>query len=341
MAHASDANPDCTCDSWDGTDFDGNYRLPYTAVPMGDPPDTCTVSAGSIGDFTYAVNWGGIYICTADGTATGALLTGSELGEACLAVCLADPYCKQINIGSPAVAEFYGAIPAWGGYKFNCALKHHHIGDAAVQSVRSTRAPSGSHGAKESTCWTGYDVRGCGTMQPAWAPAAAAKCFDPSAATKGGGMYFRSGIGQVEDWFQNGGQHGPNWSCSTDCEYGPFTSAQTDAAIAILDAIDSTCDGWDAAGAPALSIQGASSVGVIIGVAGGAGAVLFLLVIIIIVIICKKKRPPPLPSQPVPQNQVELGNAPVPQSQFGAKFDAKTGQPIPKFDPATGKQNWA
>ena len=24
----------------------------------------------------------------------------------------------------------------------------------------------------------------------------------------------------------------------------------------------------------------------------------------------------------------------------GAKFDAYTGQPIPKFDPATGRQNW-
>ena len=309
-----DATPDCYCDSWDGTDFDGNHRLPYTAVPIGDPPDTCTVSAGSIGDFTFAT-WGGVYICTADGTATGALLTGSELGEACLAVCLADPYCKQISIGSPAVAEYYGANPAFGGYKFNCGLKHHHIGDAAVQSVRSTRAPSGSHAAKESTCWTGYDVRGCGTMQPAWAPAAAAKCFDPSAATKGGGMYGRYSIGQNEDWWtprtadvHAAGQYGcvgstdPNceWSCSTNCEYGPFTSAQTDAAIAILDAIDSTCDGWDAVGAPALSIQGASSVGVIIGVAGGGAALLLLLCFLLLVIKRKRQaavRTTPQPSQ--------------------------------------------
>ena len=91
---------------------------------------------------------------------------------------------------------------------------------------------------------------------------------------------------------------------------------------------------------PALPSDG--SVGVIIGVAGGGGAVVFLLALALIIICMRKgKNATPLPSQPVPQNQVELGNAAVPQSQFGAKFDAKTGQPIPKFDPATGKQNWA
>ena len=69
----------------------------------------------------------------------------------------------------------------------------------------------------------------------------------------------------------------------------------------------------------------------------------------------KGKKASPLPSRPVQQNQIEMGSAslqpvaqamgtPVPaepQSQFGAKFDANTGQPIPKFDPETGKQNWA
>ena len=43
-----------------------------------------------------------------------------------------------------------------------------------------------------------------------------------------------------------------------------------------------------------------------------------------------------------------LGVAPTPQVQvrdtkppFGAKFDPMTGQPIPKFDPHTGQQNWS
>ena len=33
--------------------------------------------------------------------------------------------------------------------------------------------------------------------------------------------------------------------------------------------------------------------------------------------------------------------APAAGGAWGAKFDAHTGQPIPKFDPMTGKQNWA
>ena len=43
-----------------------------------------------------------------------------------------------------------------------------------------------------------------------------------------------------------------------------------------------------------------------------------------------------------------MGLAPTPQVQvrdtkppFGAKFDPMTGQPIPKFDPHTGQQNWS
>ena len=106
---------------------------------------------------------------------------------------------------------------------------------------------------------------------------------------------------------------------------------------------------------PSPALPSDSSVGVIIGVAGGGGAVVFLLALALIIICMRKgKKATHLPSQPVQQNQIEMGSAssssepvahamgmPVPQSQFGAKFDVNTGQPIPKFDPATGKQNWA
>ena len=67
---------------------------------------------------------------------------------------------------------------------------------------------------------------------------------------------------------------------------------------------------------------------------------------------------------PQPQNQIEMGlwasslrvNAAVigvaqpaavastPSSStlpFAPRFDVNTGQPIPKFDPDTGKRNWA
>ena len=39
--------------------------------------------------------------------------------------------------------------------------------------------------------------------------------------------------------------------------------------------------------------------------------------------------------------QPVVGTAVAPTGgAWGARFDTNTGQPIPKFDPATGKQNW-
>ena len=53
------------------------------------------------------------------------------------------------------------------------------------------------------------------------------------------------------------------------------------------------------------------------------------------------------PGSPVPGTQVygnpimsSTSETPVVHSTEGAKFDPHTGQPIPKFDPMTGKQNW-
>ena len=52
------------------------------------------------------------------------------------------------------------------------------------------------------------------------------------------------------------------------------------------------------------------------------------------------------PQSPVPGTQVygnpimsSTSETPVVHSTEGAKFDPHTGQPIPKFDPMTGKQN--
>ena len=41
-----------------------------------------------------------------------------------------------------------------------------------------------------------------------------------------------------------------------------------------------------------------------------------------------------------PMQAVPAGGVPVEAPPKGAKFDTITGQPIPKFDPKTGQQNW-
>ena len=93
-----DKDYDCICD-------DGAHALPHEPVPVGEPDASCKVSAGTVGDLIYGVAWGGLHVCTSDGAAGSPPLTGAELAEACLAVCLADPQCRSFEIASPKIAD--------------------------------------------------------------------------------------------------------------------------------------------------------------------------------------------------------------------------------------------
>ena len=113
---------------------------------------------------------------------------------------------------------------------------------------------------------------------------------------------------------------------------------------------------------------------VIIAVGAGAGGVVVLLLVLLAIVLSRKAKPVvPPPAQPntmpQPQSQIEMGAVGASSSSgamnaavigvaqpaavastsgssssnlaFAPRFDANTGQPIPKFDPETGKQNWA
>ena len=174
-----DNHYDCYCD-------DGAHALPHEPVPVGEPDASCKVSAGTVGDLTWGIAWGGFHVCTSDGAAGSPLLTGAELAEACLAVCLADPQCRSFEIGSPKIADASRSAAWSSGHAYNCAIEYHRKTDPDVQSVRASRAPVGSDAAKEVNCWTNYEMEGTCTTQPKWAPDKAVKCFDPSAALGGG-----------------------------------------------------------------------------------------------------------------------------------------------------------
>ena len=94
---------------------------------------------------------------------------------------------------------------------------------------------------------------------------------------------------------------------------------------------------------------------------------------LIVIVLSRKAKPvAPPPAQPnmmpQPQSQIEMGAVGASSSSsamnaavigvaqpavastsgssssnlaFAPRFDVNTGQPIPKFDPETGKQNWA
>ena len=343
-----DRNPDCVCNAYAGEGYenDGAYGLPRTPVPVGDPDASCTVSEGTVGDYLVGVQWGGARVCTSDGSAAGQLLTGSELAEACLAVCLGDPSCRSFDIGSPLIAEAFRVAEWSQGYRLNCAIEYHRKTEPAVQSIRSTAAPVGSDAEWQVNCWTSYQMGTC-TNQPEWAPVKARKCFDPSAATLGGGVFGRTGIRLVSDWFQSGGME------------DPVSNAAFRGRLYAIDA--ETCGGWTVDGAPAVSVTQGLSTTIIIIAAAGAGVLLLVCIIVIVVFMKKKKMnagrhtskptgngaPPPSHSQmqmtqiPMPVGQATGAAVPVvSQASFGNKFDPNTGKPIPKFDPETGKQNW-
>ena len=118
---------------------------------------------------------------------------------------------------------------------------------------------------------------------------------------------------------------------------------------------------------------------VIIAVGAGAGGVVVLLLVLLAIVLSRKAKPAvPPPAQPnmmpQPQSQIEMGAVGASSSSgamnaavigvaqpaavastsgastsgssssnlaFAPRFDVNTGRPIPKFDPETGKQNWA
>ena len=197
-----DKDSDCLCDDACGVGCDdGSFGLPKEPVPIGSP--SCEVSRGVTGDIIWGVNWGGCHVCTVDGTADGKPLTGSELASSCMAVCLGDPACRSFEVGSPVSAGIYKSMALYG---INCCVEYHALNDAEVQSVRIAQAPTGSDVAVEAKCWTSFQMGTC-ARQPAWAPAAAGKCFDPSAAKRGGRVYARSSIVRIEDWLHDGGMY--------------------------------------------------------------------------------------------------------------------------------------
>ena len=89
----------------------------------------------------------------------------------------------------------------------------------------------------------------------------------------------------------------------------------------------------------------ASSIAIIVGASVGGVAVLILIIVLIMKNTGNANTagsPPPPTQQAVPvQHAIEM---PVMQATQqpprGARFDPQTGQPIPKFDPITGVQNW-
>ena len=223
------------------------HALPHTPVPTSSRAPSCSVSPGTVGDYVVGINWGGSHVCTSDGTANGPLLTGTELAEACLAVCLADPRCRSFEIGSPKLADADRQEGGW--YAVNCAIEHHSKTDPAVRSIRSTSPLAGAYMAQVKNCWTGYEIEGTCTTQPEWAPSKAKLCWDPSEAL-GGGVYGRGSIGHQMD--PSSAFMEPN-----ETVYRTMLALCCPDYLARLDAIDDdTCDGWTVEGAPAIHAPG-------------------------------------------------------------------------------------
>jgi hypothetical protein len=86
------------------------------------------------------------------------------------------------------------------------------------------------------------------------------------------------------------------------------------------------------------SSGGSDNLPIILGGAGGGVVLLGALIAILVYFKCKASKTPAPASPQVQEAQV------MPQvaagKPWGSKFDPETGQAIPKFDPATGKQNW-
>ena len=68
-----------------------------------------------------------------------------------------------------------------------------------------------------------------------------------------------------------------------------------------------------------------------------AAAVVFIAIIVAVVVL-KKKQALPSTGTATPNIHHSSQSSVGPR---GAKFDPNTGQPIPKFDPVTGVQNWS
>ena len=117
-----------------------------------------------------------------------------------------------------------------------------------------------------------------------------------------------------------------------------------------------TCTGYQEVLCASNSLQSTGLASVVGTVAGGGGLILIIVITIVVCTLHVRRRhgqeetaggvplqdlgrPRPSQTSPIPVAQarvVPMGGLPV----AGERFDVTTGQPIPKFDPNTGRQNW-
>ena len=73
-----------------------------------------------------------------------------------------------------------------------------------------------------------------------------------------------------------------------------------------------------------------------------AATVVCIAIIVAVVVLTKRQAlaSTGTATQGIHSSQSGLEFSTIPNRPRGAKFDPNTGQPIPKFDPATGVQNW-
>ena len=84
--------------------------------------DSCLYGDARTDKLNMGVNAGGVWLCSSDGTAAGAL-AGDALRDACASVCSADGSCRMFEVAPPEAARHYHAQHMYlDGPGINCAI---------------------------------------------------------------------------------------------------------------------------------------------------------------------------------------------------------------------------
>ena len=274
------------------------------------------------GRLDLGINAGGCYKCTGeDGTAAA----GAELLSLCKQLCLSEPNCVTFEISQRPLDAYYEMVNPTG-LAINCCLEYN-----AVSAFRNPVSISTATGLclAEAKCWDSIEL-GSTCNRGGTAPA---QCTYAIPADGSWAVHTTNAqIQDVRDYTTNG------------CPAYPAAERLLNAASAACSQSPGADDG--------------SSTTTIIIIIVAVVVVLLLLLAVLGCFVLRKKPAEPLPSSPVASAEsgvqmAQFGGVPMAQPvataqpvasssnlAFAPKFDVNTGQPIPKFDPDTGKQNW-
>ena len=100
--------------------------LAAAGKPVAAQAGSCLYGDARTDKLNMGVNAGGVWLCSSDGTAAGAL-AGDALRDACASVCSADGNCRMFEVAPPQAARHYHAQHMYNygvGPGINCAIEH-------------------------------------------------------------------------------------------------------------------------------------------------------------------------------------------------------------------------